>query len=244
LAGIYNIILITLCVLIIIIGLFGNIVSILIFENKEFRKQSPAFYLIIVYIVNILVVFSLHFFIIAYIMAYNDLSWILIFSILLILVEFPSIMLAFASLDRLITVLKPFNYVFKNKLKFQLPIISITLIFVIFLVIPSGCFYEQETSDNQTICSYPNELRWLFSYVQKQVNLFRTIIPLIIMIISSCLILWNVRKNRRNLGENFDLNTNQKKDYQMSKVLITSDVTFLIFKLPTLINIFFNFKAK
>ncbi len=73
-----------------------------------------------------------------------------------------------------------------------------------------------------------------------QVNLFRTIIPLIIMLISSCLIFWRVRKNRRNFGV---LNANQKKDYQMSMVLITSDFTFLIFKLPTLINIFFNFNV-
>ena len=127
------------------------------------------------------------------------------------------IIVAFCSLDRLVTVFKPFNFLFKNKLKFQLPGLSVTLIIILSFVIPGTYFNVQEIVNNQTTCTFPNEPEylWLFSYIQKQVILFRTVIPLIIMVISSYLIFWKIKKNTRNLRV---LNANQKKDYQMGIV--------------------------
>ena len=54
------------------------------------------------------------------------------------------IIVAFCSLDRLVTVFKPFNFLFKNKLKFQLPVLSVTLIIIMSFVIPGTYFNVQE----------------------------------------------------------------------------------------------------
>jgi hypothetical protein len=231
-------ILILLCVLVISIGLFGNTISIFIFKNKDLRKYPPAFYLITLSFVNIIGFLVLLFVVFQSIWAHSDFSCKLFTTFLYPYYEFQSFLIAFCALDRLITVFRPFNYLFKNKLNFQLPFLLITLTVLVCLSSLFSLYFKQETTfENQTICLLPNEPQWLFNYMQSEFILFRTVIPLVIMVISSVLIFWKIRKNKKKFRI---LNINQKKDQQMGIVLIVTDFIFLLFRFPNLINVLLN----
>ena len=121
-------------------------------------------------------------------------------------------------------------------MKFQIPLVVITSIVIIAFVIPAPYFYNKEnTSDNQTFCAFSNEPQtiWALNYFKFQFLLFRTIIPFILMIVSSSLIYWKIKSNKRRLGV---LNGSQKQAYQMGITLIVMDILFILFRLPTLIN--------
>ena len=233
-------IIITLLVVLIIIGLFGNIISIFIFSDNEFRKQPPAFYLIVASFVNIITLLYLPFTALPVIWPIDDLACKFFGGIMLASSEYQSFMVSICSIDRLITVFYQFKYLFKNKIKFQIPLIVILLIVITGLVIPAVYFYDKETtSDNQTLCAFSNDpkLIWAFNYFKTQFILFRTIIPFILMIVSSSLIFWKIRSNKRKVGA---LNASQKKAYQLGKTLIVMDILFCLFRLPTLINTVIN----
>jgi hypothetical protein len=233
-------IIITVLVVLIIIGLFGNIISIFIFSDNEFRKQPPAFYLIVASFVNIITLLYLPFTALPVIWPINDFACKFFGGILLASSEYQSFMVSICSIDRLITVFYQFKYLFKNKNKFQIPLIVILLIVITGFVIPAVYFYDKETtSDNQTFCSFSNDpkLIWAFYYFKIQLILFRTIIPFLLMIVSSILIYWKIKSNKRKLGT---LNATQKKAYQLGITLIVMDILFVVFRLPTLINTVIN----
>jgi hypothetical protein len=233
-------IIITLLVVLIINGLFGNIISIFIFSNKEFRKQPPAFYLNVKSFVNIIALLYLPFTTLPIIWPINDLACKFFFGIMLAGSEYQSFMVSICSIDRLITVFAPFKYLSKNKMKFQIPLVVILSIVITGFVIPAVYFYDKETtSDNQTLCAFSNDpkLIWAFDYLKIQFILFRTIIPFILMIVSSSLIYWKIKSNKRKVGT---LNAIQKKAYQLGITLIVMDILFCLFRLPTLINTVIN----
>ena len=235
---VYSFILIFLCALIIPIGLFGNLVSIFIFNDKDFRKQPPSFYFIATCFVNIIIILGLPFYVFISIKAYSDLSCQIITLIAFLLATFQSFLVGLSSLDRVITVFKPFSYLFKNKYKFQVLVLLVTLVVLAVLITPAIYFFHLEiTNYNQTFCVYSVEHQWVATYIQVQFLSLRTTIPLIIMIISSSLIFWKIRKDKRKLRV---LNQNQKRAQQLGISLIVSDSLFLLCRLPNLTNILFN----
>ena len=134
---VYSFILIFLCALIIPIGLFGNLVSIFIFNDKDFRKQPPSFYFIATCFVNIIIILGLPFYVFISIKAYSDLSCQIITLIAFLLATFQSFLVGLSSLDRVITVFKPFSYLFKNKYKFQVLMLLVTLVVLAVLITPA-----------------------------------------------------------------------------------------------------------
>ena len=236
-------ILATLSVVLIIIGLFGNIISIFVFNDKELRKQPPAFYLIVLSILNIVTLFYLPFAVLPNIWMINGMTCKFYGGMTLLIGEIQSIVTAICSLDRLITVFKPFEYLFKNKMRFQIPFVLIVSIAIAAFLVPVPYFYNQETtSDNQTFCAFSNDPQviWALNYFKIQFILFRAIIPFLLMIVSSSLIYWKIKSNKNKLGT---FNANQKKAYQLGITLIVMDILFILFRLPTLINTAINSNA-
>ncbi len=229
-------IIVTILVLLIIIGLFGNTISMFIFANKRFRNESPSFYLIFSSVINVITLVYLPIAALPTIWAINNLSCKLFGGLVLVIYQIQSFAVAFCSLDRVITVYKPFKYLFKNKLKFQLPLVIITSFLIICFVIPAPYFYNREiNSENQAFCAFSNdpEYFWALNYFKVQFLLLRTVIPFIIMIASSSLIYWKIKSNRNKLRV---LNVSQKRSYQMGITLIALDILFIIFRFPTLLN--------
>jgi hypothetical protein len=158
----------------------------------------------------------------------------------LTLTEIQSFIVAICSMDRLFTVFTPFKCLFKNKMKFQIPLVAIVSSAIVCLVIPAAYFYDIDTSsDNQTFCAFSNEYHanWAFNYFKIQFILFRIGIPFLLMILSSGLIYWKITSNKRKLGT---LNATQKQAYQLGITLIVMDILFVVFRLPTLINTVIN----
>ena len=224
---------IILLVLFIIIGLFGNIISIFIFNYQEFHKQQSVFYLINSCIINIIIILYLPIATLPTIWTISDLACKLLSGIMYILIQTQSFIIAYCSMDRLITLMSPFKCLFKNKIKFQVLTTLITILIMTIFVIPMEYFYQRQiTIQNLTICGFTNEVTWNLTYLKIELFLLRTMIPFAIMIISSTLILWNIKKYKLKFGS---INIKQTAEYQLSITLVTMDILFVIFRLPSLI---------
>ena len=211
-------------------GIFGNIISIIIFRNKEFKKQPDTTYLIGACAMNIVTIIYLP-------VMMTSTSWMITTTIcklfgglMLFINEFQAWLTAVGSLDRFLSITMPFKFQFKNKLSFQLSLLLILIIILLGLIAPNLVFYEKNVVNDTIICSLPDgpHTTWVLPYFKYQVLLFRAALPFLIMILSSVLIIFKVCKMKRTLTSN----TNRHKEIQLAK---TSDCFFIIFRIPILV---------
>jgi DMSO/TMAO reductase YedYZ heme-binding membrane subunit len=104
-------------------------------------------------------------------------------------------------------------------------------------------FYEKSIviSSNETynICTGPpGGVTWIFPYFQYQFIFLRIIIPFIITIIVSFLTIYKLCASKRKMGKSEW--KNMRREVQYSRALIIMDILFIIFRLPTLVNMFGN----
>ena len=224
------------CVIFIVIGCYGNILSIVIFSNKEFKKQPTVSYLIISNIINMATILYLPVAVFPEIWTFNTITCKILYGLLLILGELQSWVFAVCSVDRCITVLNSFKYQFKNKLTFQLIFILTIILILIALCLPIVYFYEKTTiSFNQSLCSFSDDNSWIYTYNKYQFILFRTLIPFMLTITASIMTILklNSSKRRANVVE-------MVKEFEFAKSLIIMDILFVIFRLPTFIYVIIN----
>jgi hypothetical protein len=231
-----------LIIIFILIGCFGNIISIIVFLKKEFITQSTTFYLITSAIVNIVTVFYLPVMIFAEIWNSSTILCKILGGFTLILLELQSWVYVLSSVDRCLTTIAPGKFLWKNKMIFQTAT-SLMCIFVIILIsAPPIYFYEKSIviSSNVTysVCSFPNGVTWIFPYLQYQFIFLRIIIPFIITIIASFLTIYKLCASKRKMGKSEW--KNMRREVQYSRALIIMDILFIIFLLPTLVNMFGN----
>ncbi len=107
------------------IGFFGNIISIIIFNNKVFKKQSGTLYFKLDCIINIIILLQLpHQLMLTFWINLQDLCR-LSFGIMLVTSEVQAWISVLCSVDRLIGVLTPYKFNFRKNGKFQFRLISI-----------------------------------------------------------------------------------------------------------------------
>ncbi len=99
---------------------------------------------------------------------------------------FQAFITAIGSSDRLITTLKPHDYYFKNKFKFKIAIMVLSVILAFLLHIPSYLYYDAVTVQNATTCSYINKFGSI--YFKIEYLIFRIAVPFLVMIVSSIII--------------------------------------------------------
>lgn len=239
-------ILVGVCVGFLIIGSFGNIISIVIFTRKEFIKQPTTFYLIISNIINLITILYLPFIVmpkIWTILLAETISCQLFCGFMLVLGEMQSWVYSMCSLDRCITTVAPYKFHFKNKSKFQLTLLFLFILIIILLCVPFLYYYREFKleSGNQTVCLFPQsiELNWVIIYFKVQFGLFRTILPFIITISASLITVFKLCSSKLNLNvrDRNDMN----REIQFAKTLIIMDILFVVFRIPTAVNIFFQF---
>ena len=227
---------IVICFIFFVIGCFGNIISIVIFHKKEFKSLPTTTYIIASNVVNIITVVYLPFIILPQL--WTDLypetiSCQLFGFILILLVQIQSWIYTLCSLARCITTLTPHKYLFKNKYKFQLAIISICSITLFILSTPVIYFFKKQESMNQTSCEI--EDIQTFFYFKYEFPLFRIVLPFIATIIASILTIYKLIVSKIRLGVR-DWN-NMKREYHLARSLIIMDLLFVVFRIPTFINI-------
>ena len=232
----------SLCLGFFVIGNFGNIISIIIFTRKEFIKQPTTVYLIVSNIVNLIIIFYLPFMVLPEIwtqLAAETISCQLFGGFVVILTEIQSWIYSICSLDRCITTVAPFKFQFKNKLKFQLTLIFICAITLILLCVPFITYYRayQLESTNQTVCLFSQSLEfsWVIIYFKLEFGLFRTLLPFIITTSASFSTVYKLYSSKLKLNVRNVRRMN--KEIQFAKSLVIMDILFVIFRIPSIINL-------
>ncbi len=224
-------------VVFLIIGGFGNTISIIIFNNKEFKTEPTTTYLMCSCVFNIITIIYLPIMITPSLWVVDTINCKIYGGLVVWIVEVQAWIVALCSFDRLITVLYPHKFMFKNKLRFQLGSIITIVIVILVLICPFMYFYNAELNvRNQTVCSFPNEPTWILVYFKFQLILFRTLLPFAIMIISSVTIVYKLCKMKAK----FYRNSVFKREIQLAKSLVAMDIFFIIFRLPTMFYVIFN----
>lgn len=241
--------LIVICFIFIVIGSIGNVISIVIFSHKDLKKHSTSVYLRFSSFVNLITLFYLPVMTVPSIWPISTFFCKIFLAIMMLLIEIQSWIVTFCSLDRLVTVVKPHKFLFKNKFKFQLGIVIGALVTIFCLNFPYLYFYEKEYHHSgQTMCLLPKEALFLQAYTTYEYIFVRVLIPFSLMIVSSLMIVKKVSKNKMLLMVSF--NSRFKVKYRMVKVFLITDTFFLIFRIPmvfyTLLEydegkIFYNF---
>ena len=218
------------------IGGFGNVISMIIFNNKLFKKQTTTVYLQASFLFSLFILLYTPVMYLAPLWIVNSNNCKIYTGILAIITEIKAWIQAMGSLDRLISVLKPHKFLFKNKLKNQ-AILMFSIAFVlILLTLPGSIFFTSMTFKNKTICSFPiqEDLKWISIYSGAEYFCFRTILPFLIMLTSSGIISWTMYKNKNHLIPNVD----RKREINLFKSLISIDLFIMIFQIPSFIQIF------
>jgi hypothetical protein len=224
------------CAVYFLIGCYGNTISICIFNKKEFKTQPTTTYLISLNVVNIICIVYLPFIIIAQLWTdiYDEtISCQIFFGFMYILSETQSLIYSLCSLDRCITIFAPFNYLKKNKLKFQLAILFVILFPVVLLSVPTVYYAEKQVFENQTVCEFKYD--WSFQYSIYQFTLLRTVIPFLVTISASLLTIYKLIASKLRLQAR-DWKK-MKREYHFARSVIIMDLIFLVVRIPTLINI-------
>ena len=187
-----------------LIGGFGNIISVIIFNNKLFKKQATRTYLHASFLISLLILAYSPIVYLSPAWIINDLNCKIYVGILVLLTEFKAFIQAIGSLDRLISTLKPQKFFFKNKLKYQILIMILIGLLLVFLILPAYAFFTTITIRNVTICSFPRQVhtKWIVVYSEIQYLCFRMLFPFLIMLTSSCIVSWKIYKSKTNLTPN------------------------------------------
>ena len=229
-------------IIFILIGCFGNIISIIIFMKKEFITQSTTFYLITSSIINIITVFNLPVLVFPEIWNSSAILCKILGGFTLILFQLQSWVYVLCSLDRCLTTIASGKFLWKNKKLFQTALVLFCFFIIILISAPPIYFYEKSIviSSNVTysVCSFPNSVTWAFPYFQYQFVFLRIIIPFTITIIASFLTIYKLCASKRKMGKSEW--KNMRREVQFSRALIIMDILFIIFRLPTFINTILN----
>ena len=230
------------CILFIIIGFFGNIVSIAIFLSKEFFKQPTTFYLISSLFLNLISLLYLPVMVFSDIWTANTISCKILSGFALILAVTQSWVYVFCSVDRYITTAFPAKLSFKNKQSFQIAVILSCLMILVGFCIPAVYSYEKfeliSSPLNETYNICISKLSWARVYFQYQFLLLRVVIPFIITILASLGTIYTLCSSKRRIG--LSEWENMKKEVQFAKTLLLMDFLFILFRLPQVITTAIN----
>ena len=222
------------CAVFIPIGFIGNIISIVIFGHSQFRKQPIATYLIIVSIINIISLFQLpNQLMLRYWTGITDWNSACKIStgIFMITKQANNWILSLSSVDRMVTVIAPMKFQFKDTKTFQ--IVCVILVCAINAVADFPIIYSIKNyvlSYNVSMCSLPLEPNyfWFTQYAQINLTIFGSGMPFVIMITSSVLIVWTLLKSKSK----FSRDKSFQKEFNLTVSLVLMDAFFIITALP------------
>jgi hypothetical protein len=232
------------CYISIPIGLLSNLLSIGIFSTKQFLKQSVSIYLIFICCLNIfdiaqiphqLQLFSYT----------SDISLVCKISlgIMIYLNLMQTWIAVIATIDCLLTIQKPLKFGFKKIKKLQVGFIL--MVSALILIESFPMFYIKDayfiTDSNQTICSYPLEIDYLWGkyYTLVNITLFTSVIPYSIMIVTSIYLIKALRKPK---DQEVFVDKLRVQDINSAIMIIVYDLLLSVTSSPILFyNTYFDF---
>lgn len=236
--------------LIISLGIIGNAFSFLIFSRKQFKKTIFQVYFRLVSISNTLAVIIPVNYFLMYQFNY-DISKLSSFTCklmdYLIYTSCPisSYILAYASIDRMLHMVSPFKYQFRNKIKFQLFICILVIFITMIYYVPILVFRKLEPiiginqSDEikQYVCVYTDGgfIYWMDLF-------YSTIIPFVIMFISTSITVFVLFKSKKKT------NGINSRDIKYAITSISLNICFFVFVFPLtvflLLSLYLNIDEK
>ena len=148
----------------------------------------------------------------------------------------PALLLVLISIDRFFSIARPDKFLFKNRIRFQLIICLIIIIFNICIYLPVFWFHleKSEIFNNQT-----NRTEFTFScedigFWFYLMDLFQSsLIPFTVMILTSIFTIKKVFDTRKLINDkNNNSNKNKLRDIKFAKISISTNIVFLAYGLP------------
>ncbi|UJR16512.1 hypothetical protein I4U23_003414 [Adineta vaga] len=249
------------CLTIFLIGIIGNLLSVLVFSRPSLRRRSCAIYFLALAITDIASLCSS--FIDTVLPSFNNVSLTIkstfICKLNPLLVYFTTdlsnFLLAVASIDRAVSIQCPVKSQYFCRARIAIYIIIVMSI--VFLLINGHLFWGFEIVDEQSLkfCLpsknkyvYYNELYSMtydrfYAIFDSLDMLFAVVIPFIVMLICNIIIIIRVITSRRSITTIASTTSQSKKsrrrhdkEKQLTIMLLGSAAAFLVFTLPTEIN--------
>jgi hypothetical protein len=228
-----------------IIGLFSNFISTIIFLRSHFRKNAMGIYLASFSIQSEVLLVTLWLSMYSPFKFERVSTWCKLFEILpSIMFQSTSLLIAAVSLDRYILVIHPLKFNFIKKLKFQIIVVFLILVFSISCCIIE-VFFNDSVSANALQCQpNTNEFIYLVVLCIKDIVINYTG-PITIMIITSFILLKEFFKLKRKFNKDRKLS---KKDYNFAIASVISIIFFVLCCFPYMMNqivvMYFLIKSK
>ncbi|CAF1604933.1 unnamed protein product [Rotaria magnacalcarata] len=249
------------CLTIFIIGVIGNLLSVLVFSRASLRHRSCAIYFLALAITDIASLFAS--FIDTVLPSYNNVSLtmksLFICKLNPLMVYFTTdlsnFLLAVASIDRAVSIQYPLKS--KQFCRARIAIYIIIIMALTVLFINGHIFWGFELIDEQSqrFCSpsktkviyynEPNSITYdrFYAIFDSLDMLFAVVFPFVVMLICNLIILIRVITSRRSISTILTTTVQSKrtrkrheKERQLTVMLLGSAAAFLVFTLPTEIN--------
>jgi hypothetical protein len=224
------------CIVGIDISVLGNIINILIFLRKSIRKEIISFYNIMISIWNIL---TLLLGFIAYFPASihtqdfllkSDFACATISFLLRVCTHMASWLYVCLTIDKYLCV--AFNnklaYIFNDRKK--LSFIILGLLSVICLINVPNFFFRLSLNTKSDLECMSTPL--LFAIRNLTTIFFRTVLPISLQIVFSCLLLHKLFKVRRSVVTN---HSSMIKEYKFARIILWLNLIFIITETPFLL---------
>ncbi|CAF0767476.1 unnamed protein product [Adineta steineri] len=253
------------CLAIFVIGVIGNLLSVLVFSRASLRHRSCAVYFLALAITDIASLSAS--FIDTVLPSYNHVPLtaksLFICKLNPLMVYFTTdlsnFLLAVASLDRAVSIQCPLTS--KRFCRARIAIYIIIIMSIIFLLINAHIFWgfeivTVESQDPPLQACLPSKTKIVYHNEPNSINydrfyqifdsldmLFAVVIPFIVMLICNIIIIIRVLTSRRSIRTIMTTALHSKKhrkrhekEKQLTVMLLGSAAAFLVFTLPTEIN--------
>ena len=224
----------------IIIGLIGNVISFIVFSRPVFRKNSISTYCraLAIFdfftIADLIISIGFEFFDTFY-PFYSDATCKVYFYIIVAFASIPSWILIAFSLDKVLTMKRIGTNTLKKK-SFQYGIIAAVAIVNLLLYIEIPIYLKLVTIDFYDTKINICDISTLpFGTIIATVFLVGgSILPFLIMFTSSIVSIKMIRDSARNIGRatNANLSNRNSRDLKFAISSIVFNITFIVFKMP------------
>ena len=227
--------------IIFIMGSFGNIISFIIFRSDKFKNTIFYTYFSILNILNtITITYSINDFL-SYqygISIQNTSVYFCKLNLYIIYSMAPvaSYIIVIVGLDRMISIICPCKFTFRNSIIFQYAICLPLLIFNMAFYTPLIIYSDYELVINNATNSTSYECKLNDNGLTYKMDLFNsTIVPFILMISSTSVTIYGLFNSRKKAN-----NKIKKKDIRFALTSIFLDICFFILNLPIALYLYLS----
>lgn len=231
---------------ILVLGLMGNLFSLIVLSNKKFNKIGPRYMLKYLFAMDTiyLVQIMFNYMTFAYNMDFSKVSNLtckFYFYMNYSLDPISSMLLVYLSIDRLISIKYPSKKFFFRKYKTQLVYFLLIVAFNLIFYIPIIFYVKIHESpiENSTeiyyFCNFLDDLETQTIILLVDL-IVRIVIPFLLMILCSILLIVTIVKSRAKvLTNNVQLIKVLKRDFKFGITSICLNSVYMIFNIPVIL---------